>query len=80
MICYATCQLSTKDLLSTKHLALRTLIILPTFSRAPLGPNLISRHWIIDCPQPTPANIRIAGIIEARDGPTVLDFGPLADL
>ncbi len=77
MICYATCQLSTKD---PGRGALSTLIILPTFSRAPLGTNLISRRWIIDCPQPAPENIRIAGIVEARSDSRVLDFGPLANL
>ncbi len=56
-------------------------ILLPAFSRAPLGSNLlIENNWLLPIPRPPVANIRIAGLIEPVDSrdPQVLDFGPLS--
>ena len=78
MICYATCQLSTND---AEGGALSTLIILPTFSQAPLGTNLMTdAHWILDTPKPPADHIQIAGIIPGKDGGSVKNFGPLSQL
>ncbi len=56
------------------------MLILPTFSEAPLGSNLMTKaHWILDVPREEVGDIRIAGIVE-RGGGQVLDFGLLADL
>ena len=67
MLCFAT--------ISAKHFG--PVILLPPFSAAPLGTNLLSaRHWIIDLPLPELAAIRIAGIVRDQ----VLDFGPLSGL
>lgn len=76
MICYAVCKLGTENS------GPKTLIILPSFSRAPLGGNLLTeRQWIINLPRPSAAQVRIAGILEGRDiVGRVLDFGPLAGL
>ena len=59
------------------------VMVLPTFSRAPLGTNLMTEgRWIIDCQPPSPERVRIAGIVEGKQGSDgrVLDFGWLADL
>jgi hypothetical protein len=55
------------------------LILLPTFSRAPLGSVLSKHHWIIDLPWPGEEAIRILGIVEGAEA-RVLDFGTLASL
>jgi metallophosphoesterase superfamily enzyme len=74
MTCYALCTIRSEAIAIP-------LILLPTFSRAPLGSNLrIQRHWIVDLPRPADRDIRIAGIIEGEGGGSVLDFGPLSDL
>jgi uncharacterized protein len=60
MICFATIA--------------KRMIVLPAFSTAPLGSNLLTgSHWIIDTPRPSTVSVRIAGIV----GDRVLDFGPL---
>jgi metallophosphoesterase superfamily enzyme len=64
------------------------LILLPAFSRLPLGSNLLTeRHWIVDMKRPRAQEVKIAGIVErderTRGGETdaqVLDFGPLSGL
>jgi putative SbcD/Mre11-related phosphoesterase len=74
MICYAVASL---DLAGHE---LR-LLVLPTFSRAPLGTNLMTEgRWIIDCPHPWPSMTGIAGIIDHPKTPRVLNFGTLARL
>ena len=57
------------------------MVLLPAFSRASLGSNLLTeRQWILDLPRPANEDIRIAGIVERGDDGQVLDFGTLADL
>ncbi|MGN6371155.1 MAG: hypothetical protein ACTHN5_23105 [Phycisphaerae bacterium] len=74
MICYAIANIRLA------HHELR-LLVLPTFSRAPLGTNLMTDgRWIIDCPHPWPTMTGIAGIIDHPDSPRVLNFGTLARL
>jgi putative SbcD/Mre11-related phosphoesterase len=72
MICFGVC--------SVKRNGARVpLILLPAFSRAPLGSTLSAHHWIVDLPCPADEDIRVLGIIEG-DRPQVLDFGTLASL
>jgi putative SbcD/Mre11-related phosphoesterase len=74
MICYAVCTVRS----GKKKMP---MVLLPTFSRAPLGSNLLTeRHWLLDLPRPANQDIRIAGIVERGDDGQVLDFGTLADL
>ncbi|HUO08940.1 MAG TPA: metallophosphoesterase [Phycisphaerae bacterium] len=74
MICYALCNFSIQN-------SAFRILILPTFSQAPLGTNLINEnHWILDCPAPAPADIQIAGIVPGKEGGGVLHFGPLSQL
>jgi putative SbcD/Mre11-related phosphoesterase len=74
MICYAVCTVwSGKERVP--------MVLLPAFSRASLGSNLLTeRHWILDLPRPANRDIRIAGIVERGEEGQVLDFGTLADL
>jgi putative SbcD/Mre11-related phosphoesterase len=75
MICFAACG-------GKSGTVQPALIILPSFSRAPLGSNLLTEHhWIIDAPRPSAASVRIAGIVEPTGkAARVLDFGPLDGL
>lgn len=76
MICFAVCKLRVKPTRVPTY-----LIVLPTFSRMPLGSNLLTdRHWILDLPRPGDEDIRIAGMVEHAEGDRVLNFGALADL
>lgn len=71
MICFATAQYPHGPWKG------RTLILLPAFSPAPLGSNLLTGHyWIVNAPAPAPANVQIAGIVGLR----VLPFGTLEGL
>jgi metallophosphoesterase superfamily enzyme len=56
------------------------LLVLPTFSRLPLGSNLLNeKNWILDLP--VAAQMRVAGIVERGNGEaSVLDFGELEGL
>jgi metallophosphoesterase superfamily enzyme len=72
MPCYAVCKLRVAQ----KNL---TLILLPPFSRAPLGSDLTKRNWILNLPWPGESHIQILGLVEASQK-QVLDFGPLSDL
>ncbi len=71
MFCYA--EISTP---------MRHLLILPPFSRTPLGTHLLTdHHWILDLPRPSDKNIRILGLIEPKNRDAqILDFGPVAFL
>ncbi|MEI8198309.1 MAG: hypothetical protein WCI73_20640, partial [Phycisphaerae bacterium] len=61
----------------TVALGRQAMILLPAFTSAALGTNLLSsRKWGMDLPVPEPERIRIAGIVQER----VLDFGPLSAL
>jgi putative SbcD/Mre11-related phosphoesterase len=72
MICYAVCTMGVGKI---------PMLVLPTFSRGPLGSNLLTeRHWLLDLPRPSNRDIRIAGIVERGKKGQVLDFGTLADL
>ncbi len=71
MACYATCDIGGR----------KKLIVLPAFSRAPLGSNLLTgRNWLLPMPRPREEDIQIAGIIEPAPPrePQVLDFGRLS--
>jgi putative SbcD/Mre11-related phosphoesterase len=68
MICYAVCAIPKGR-----------LMVLPAFSRAPLGSTLSAPHWIVDSPWPGEEHIGILGIVEGAE-PQVLDFGTLASL
>jgi uncharacterized protein len=71
MACYVTCKMAAE----------KKLIVLPAFSRAPLGSNLLTgRHWLLPLPRPQEDNIQIAGLVEPGPPrePQVLDFGPLS--
>jgi putative SbcD/Mre11-related phosphoesterase len=70
MICYALVILPRTG---------KRLILLPTFSRAPLGTNLAEYNWILNFPRPSNKDVQILGIIEG-DKSQVLDFGSLASL
>ena len=73
MYCYAVCRMHAHDRGGRQW----PMIVLPAFSHAPLGSNLLTqRHWIMDVPRPAAEDVRIAGIV----GDNVLDFGPLAGL
>lgn len=67
MICFATCTPPGGP----------QMIILPAFSPAPMGSNLLtSRNWLVQVARPAATHIRIAGIVRER----VLDFGELSKL
>jgi metallophosphoesterase superfamily enzyme len=78
MPCFARCDLALPGNTSKSV----PLILLPAFSRAPLGSDLSERHWIVDVPWPGEERMRIFGIVErkAEAESGVLDFGPLAEL
>ena len=64
----------------------RRVIVLPAFSPAPLGCNLLSeRQWLLPVRRPGNGGRRVAGIVEKGRGEgaaesQVLDFGTLAGL
>jgi putative SbcD/Mre11-related phosphoesterase len=68
MACYAVCALG-RD---------KQLVLLPAFSHAPLGSNLLSgRNWLLPIPRPDATETRIFGVVEPAPPrePQVLDFG-----
>ena len=79
MICFGVCELEARTAVGGKLGRRVPLILLPTFSRAPLGSTLSENHWIVDMPRPLEEDVRVLGIVEV-DGGRVLDFGTLASL
>jgi putative SbcD/Mre11-related phosphoesterase len=70
MPCFAICSATREKL---------PLILLPAFTRAPLGSNLLApTNWLLATPRPRDADIRIAGIVASKTAaPQILDFGSL---
>lgn len=72
MACYALCEVEAGK-----------LILLPAFSRMPLGSNLLTgRNWLLPVARPQTERTRIYGLIEPQPPrpAQVLDFGWLAGL
>jgi putative SbcD/Mre11-related phosphoesterase len=72
MVCFGVCRVDTK----------RIVVLLPAFSRAPLGSDLrVARHWLLPLKRPADADIQILGIVEpAEKEPEALPFGFLSGL